>query len=96
MKISATFALVLAIGTFVTSNAYAGCVCRCVDGEVRALCESSIDLQPVCAPTVCPIVPPHIEPITPPRIPPIGTSECRNVQVYNPNTGQYEWQRVCQ
>lgn len=88
--------LVLAVSLAVSTNADAGCVCRCVNGEVRALCQSSIDLQPICPPTVCPIVPPRVEPITPPTVPPLGTSGCRNVQVLNPNSGQYEWRRVCQ
>ena len=27
--------------------AHADCVCRCVNGEVRALCTSSLDLEPM-------------------------------------------------
>lgn len=75
--------------------ASAACVCRCVNGEVKTLCESSIDLPPICAPQVCAIVPPSVAPIPAPRLPPIGTSACREVQVLNPATGQYEWKTVC-
>lgn len=75
--------------------AVADCVCRCVNGEVKALCSSSIDLQPICSPTLCPLVPPSIAPLPSPQLPPLGTSACRQVQVLNPRTNQYEWQRVC-
>ena len=75
--------------------ASADCVCRCVNGQVQALCRSSLDIQPICAPQVCQVVPPSIEPIATPRVPPIGTSSCRQVQVQNPVTRQYEWKEVC-
>ncbi len=78
------------------SDAFAGCICRCVNGAMQGICSSSIDIPPICAPTVCPIVPPSITPIQPPTIPPIGTTSCAPVQVLNPRTNQYEWRRVCQ
>jgi hypothetical protein len=78
------------------SDAFAGCVCRCVNGSVQAICSSTLDIQPICAPQICPFVPPSITPIQPPSIPPIGTTSCAPVQVLNPRTNQYEWQRVCQ
>ena len=77
------------------SEVAAACVCRCVDGEVRAICSSSIDVAPICAPAVCPITPPSVSPIPAPRVPPIGTDSCRMAQVLNPRTGQYEWRQVC-
>ena len=77
------------------AGAQAACICRCVNGEVTALCSSSIDIEPVCAPRVCPIVPPSIAPIQSPRVPPIGTESCRQAQVYNPQTYRYEWREVC-
>jgi len=79
----------------VSNDARAACVCRCVNGSMRALCSSSIDLPPICAPQVCPLTPPSIAPIQPPRVPPIGTTYCRQVQVVNPHTGRYEWREVC-
>ena len=78
-----------------STNADASCVCRCVNGEMQALCSSSIDLPPICPPTVCPITPPSIAPIQTPRVPPIGTTVCRQAQVFNQRTGQYEWREVC-
>lgn len=76
-------------------DAGAACVCRCVDGEVRALCSSSIDVPPICAPRVCQITPPSVAPIQVPRVPPVGTTECRMAQVLNPRTQRYEWREVC-
>ena len=77
------------------SAANAGCVCRCVNGNMVPLCESAIDVPPICPPTVCAIVPPAVRPIDPPRVPPVGTSHCRSEQVYNPATRKYGWQEVC-
>ena len=76
-------------------GAEASCVCRCVNGEMRALCSSSLDIAPICPPTICPITPPSIAPIQTPRVPPVGTTACRQVQVFNQRTGQYEWREVC-
>jgi hypothetical protein len=73
----------------------AECVCRCVNGEVKAICRSTLDIAPICAPTICPIVPPSIAPIPAPTVPPIGTKQCRPEQVYNPITRQYEWKSIC-
>jgi len=92
----ATIAMLLLTGlASLSTSANAACVCRCVNGEVRALCSSSIDLPPICPPTVCPITPPSVAPIQAPRIPPIGTTVCRQAQVVNPHTGRYEWREVC-
>lgn len=76
-------------------GATAACQCRCVNGEVRPLCASSIDLPPICSPSICPLVPPSLAPLPQPSLPPLGTTVCRQVQVLNPVTGRYEWQRVC-
>lgn len=75
---------------------YADCVCRCIDGQMRAICSSSMSLPPLCPPTLCPMTPPSIAPLQSPRLPPLGTSECNQRQVLNPRTGQYEWRTVCQ
>jgi hypothetical protein len=50
--------------------ANAACQCVCMNGEVEAVCSSSIDVQPICPPRVCPIVPPAVRPIDPPRFRP--------------------------
>jgi len=82
-------------GLFNTGFVLAECSCVCVQGEVRALCTSSLDIEPICPPRVCPITPPSIEPIQRPSVPPIGTSRCVQKQVYNEYTGKYEWREVC-
>lgn len=73
----------------------AACVCLCMDGRNQPICESAIDLKPICPPRVCPIAPPSVAPIQPPRVPPLGRSSCEQKQVLNPNTGRYEWREVC-
>ena len=85
-------ALALMLGT---SGADAACQCRCVNGQVTALCNSTLEIPPICAPQICPIVPPSIQPIPKPDLPPLGTTSCTQAQVFNPSTGRYEWQRVC-
>jgi hypothetical protein len=88
-------AVSLACFLSLAGEAAATCVCRCVNGDVQALCSSSIDVPPVCAPRVCPIMPPSVAPIQAPQVPPIGTTDCRQAQVFNQRTGQYEWREVC-
>lgn len=90
MRILATLLLVLAA----LSSAQANCVCRCVNGQMEPLCSSSIDLPPICPPTVCPIMAPSIAPIQPPMVPPIGTSSCHQARVCNA-FGGCSWQTVC-
>jgi len=77
------------------SDVYATCECVCINGEVRALCASTLDIEPICPPRICPITPPSIQPIQTPRVPPIGTTTCNQQQVYNEYTRRYEWQEVC-
>ncbi len=87
--------LLMGITAMLSSEASAGCTCQCINGEVQPLCDSSIDLPPICPPTVCPIAPPSIAPISPPTIPPIGTSGCYQAQVCDA-FGNCRWQQVCQ
>ena len=91
MKLLISLYLLL-ISTF----SYGNCVCRCVNGEMTPICSSSIDLPPICPPTICQLVPPSIQPISPPSLPPIGTSQCQNKQVFNPYSNRYEWKLICQ
>jgi hypothetical protein len=79
----------------VSAQSNGSCTCMCVNGEVEPVCHSSIDMPTVCAPRVCSIVPPSVQPIDPPTVPPVGTNECKSEQVYNENTGQYEWKEIC-
>jgi len=90
------FAVLALIGlAAVPTGSHASCVCRCVDGEMVPLCTSSIDLPPICPPTICPLVPPSIAPIQPPVIPPIGTTHCEQKQVWSEVRGEYVWREVC-
>lgn len=90
MKLIAAITLMLAGATV-----QAQCVCRCVNGNNVPLCRSTLDLPPICPPTVCQIAPPSVSPIESPRLPPLGTSSCQQQQVFNPGSGRYEWRQVC-
>ncbi len=79
-----------------SAHAHASCVCRCVEGHMRALCSTTLDIPPICPATICVIPPPAIAPLKPARIPPLGTFQCEQRQVLNPATQQYEWHQVCQ
>jgi hypothetical protein len=83
------------LASLMTADAWAACVCRCVDGQMQPLCESSIDLPPVCPATLCALPLPLSKPIEPPALPPLGTKKCSPRQVQNPDTGQYEWRDLC-
>lgn len=85
--------MVVASG-FGARPADASCQCACVNGTVRAVCSSAIDLKPICAPRVCRIAPPRVRPITPPTIPPVGTSRCRPELVWTGH--KYEWVKLCE
>jgi hypothetical protein len=76
-------------------TAHAACSCQCVDGQVEPLCESAIDLPPLCPPAICPITTPSIPPIMTPAIPPLGTSHCTQARVCD-RAGNCQWQRVCE
>ena len=87
--------LFLFVLCFVFGKSDAACVCRCVNGEMKPICESSLDLPPICPPSICPLTPPSIAPLQPPTLPPLGTKNCSQQQVFNPLTGRYEWRTIC-
>jgi hypothetical protein len=87
----AVFALVFILCSTV---AHAGCTCQCVNGHMQPLCDSSIDISPICPPTICPIASPSIAPISPPTLPPLGTTSCQQARVCDPY-GNCRWQQVC-
>lgn len=89
-----TIVFALLVGLFMSENVLADCRCVCINGEVQAICSSSLDITPICPPKICPITPPSVTPIQPPRVPPIGTSNCVQKQVYNEYTRRYEWKEV--
>ena len=74
--------------------ANAGCTCQCVDGQMQPLCGSSMDLPPLCPPTICPLAPPSIAPLNPLTLPPLGTSQCGQAQVCD-RSGNCRWQQGC-
>jgi len=86
-------AVVLALP--LTVGAHAACVCRCVDGQMQPLCESTIDMPLVCPATLCAQPLPSIKPIQPPVLPPVGATRCSPRQVLDPASGNYEWRSVC-
>ena len=89
-------AVTVLLGVFaMPDTADARCECRCVNGQVVPLCDSAIDIPPICPPRVCPIVTPSVDPIDLPRVPPVGTRGCRSEQVYDSATGGYVWREVC-
>jgi hypothetical protein len=77
------------------SAASAVCVCRCIDGEARAICGNRYDSKPVCAQNVCPLVTPS-RPVDTYPAQPIGRPGCSQQQVLNPRTGQYQYRQVCE
>jgi hypothetical protein len=73
---------------------WADCRCACVQGEIRAMCTSAIDIEPICHPGICSAPPPSVKPPKLPVLPPLGTSKCALRQVQT-DTGEYQWQMVC-
>ncbi len=99
----ATIALALLIsgGVWLWSvmPAAASCSCACVDGQPRPICSNSLEVPTVCPPTVCPMTMAPTQPAQPAATSPVvtGTQQtCADRQVYNPQTGQNEWRRLCQ
>ena len=78
-----------------TKTVSAGCSCRCVNGSVQALCSSTLEIPPICAPRICPSTSPSVKPLPSLKLNPLGTTSCRQKQVLNPYTGLYQWKRVC-
>lgn len=82
---------------FVASAAAdASCACRCVDGQVRPICTSSMEIPPICPMAICPAPSLSMQPLPSLSMPPLGTQNCRQVQVLNPLTQRQEWRTVCQ
>jgi hypothetical protein len=88
-------ALAIAITAISIGTARAECTCQCVNGAMQPLCDSAINVPPICPPTVCPIMAPSVTPIDPPTILPIGTSECHQARVCG-TFGNCRSQQVCE
>ena len=72
----------------------AACRCACVNGVKQNLCSSVLDIKVPCY-GICPLKPPGIAPLPSLKLPPLGTTSCRQAQVYNTFTKRYEWRRIC-
>lgn len=83
----------LVIALLLASPANAACHWAFVDGVQQQICDTAIDPPAIRPPAIAPIVPPSVRPIQPPVIPPVGTSSCRQAQVWNGYA--YVWQTVC-
>jgi hypothetical protein len=88
-------AIIAAALALISTAAYADCQCACVNGEVRALCSSSMDFVPLCPLRACPLPPASHEPVNPPRLPPLGTKRCYQRQVWDEQRLRYVWRQVC-
>jgi hypothetical protein len=88
-------AVLVAISLACAGEAAAECVCRCIDGELGAICLGSTVVPPVCAPRVYPTAPQFTPPHIAQTAPPAGTTQCRMAQVLNAQTGRYEWMELC-
>lgn len=88
---------IVAFGAMVAmaAPAEAACTCTCVGGQVQAICQSAIDMKPICSPQICQTPPPSVRPPAAPTIAPVGTRSCSQQQVLNPVTHQYQWQTLC-
>lgn len=87
-------AAIVVIGVAAPSIADAACRWTFVNGRQQQLCDNAIDMPAIRPPAIAPIAPPSIAPIQAPMIPPIGTRSCRQAQVWNGSS--YQWQTVCQ
>ncbi len=89
----------LALVVLLPTLAAASCSCACVGGQATPICSNSLEIPPPCPATVCPLVTPANPPTPPPTQPqtlsPDPTKRCVDQQIYNPQTGQYEWRRLC-
>lgn len=80
-----------------SKNASADYVCQCVNGELAAIVSGNIDVQPVCAPRVCPAPSSTSSMARSLQVSSKGGSgsDCAPQQVMNTATGQYEWKVLC-
>ena len=79
---------------FGSKAAKAACVCLCLSGQVQPVCDSKLDLEPLCPPRLCPLEPPALKPLASPRLPPLGTTSCRQEHVMI--GGRWQWIEICE
>ena len=81
-----------------SNYASADCRCSCVNGQIEAVCATSSELPPVCAPRACTVKPLHAA-LVADKSSPLATAskrQCRDTEVLNPRTGAYVTKQVCQ
>ena len=88
-----TFAIAIIALAFASGAAEAACHATFIDGRPGQLCDNAMDLPSLAMPGLAPLVPPSITPLEMPGIPPIGTSSCRQAQVWNGSV--YVWRSIC-
>jgi len=66
----------------------AGCVCACVDGQIRPSCSNAFEIPPICALRTCPYG-------STPKTPPLGgrgaCAQVKSCDIY----GHCVWKQVC-
>jgi len=80
-----------------SKNASADYVCQCVNGELAAIVSGNIDVQPVCAPRVCPAPTSTSSMARNLQVSSQGGngSDCAPQQVMDTVSGKYEWKVLC-
>jgi hypothetical protein len=97
MKTAAMLLAAMMVASFSTT-ATAACRCTCVNGQIEAVCRSTTDLPPVCAPRACKAKSDQGS-LFADQASAIGGGakrQCRETLVRNPQTGAYVTKQVCQ
>jgi hypothetical protein len=76
-------------------SAQAVCVCQCLNGLAQSVCTSTLDVPPFCPAIACSFAPPPLAVNPAPFLPQKDTRSCQMTQIYNPNSGRYEWRELC-
>ena|GEM_PF-2469227 len=99
MKTAARLLAAIVVASLPT-YASATCKCSCVNGQIEAVCRSQTDLPPVCAPRTCTAKSDRGSLVADKSLvagkSPVGTRQCRETLVPNPQTGAYITKQVCQ
>jgi hypothetical protein len=86
-------AVIIGVGLASIGPSEAACRLTFVNGHISQICDSTLDLPAIGVAGIPPPVPPSIQPLATPMIPPIGTTSCRQAQVWNGT--MYVWQTLC-
>jgi hypothetical protein len=92
MRVKPVVGIILA-AALISSSAHAVCSVTFVNGQPAQICDNTLDLPALGVAGIARTVPPSIAPIGMPIIPPIGTTSCREAQVWDGSS--YVWRTVC-